>query len=152
MYQGLLITHSITRWLVLAGLLFAIFRSVKGYFSNGSYTKLDNAARHWTATFGHIQLVVGMTLYTQSPIIQYFWTNKQEALQHFDITFFALVHMLLMFIAIILLTIGSSMAKRKNFSRDKFRTQLIWFTVALVVIFIAIPWPFSPLAQRPYYR
>jgi hypothetical protein len=30
--------------------------------------------------------------------------------------------------------------------------MLIWLSIALIIIFIAIPWPFSPFANRPYYR
>jgi cbb3-type cytochrome oxidase subunit 3 len=30
--------------------------------------------------------------------------------------------------------------------------MLVWFTIALIIIFIAIPWPFSPFANRPYFR
>jgi hypothetical protein len=28
----------------------------------------------------------------------------------------------------------------------------LWFTAALLLILVAIPWPFSPFAQRPYLR
>jgi hypothetical protein len=28
----------------------------------------------------------------------------------------------------------------------------IWFLLGLIVILIAVPWPFSPLANRPYIR
>jgi len=57
-----------------------------------------------------------------------------------------------MTIAIVLLTIGSSVAKRQQTDRTKFRAMTIWFVLALLVIFAAIPWPFSPLANRPYFR
>jgi hypothetical protein len=57
-----------------------------------------------------------------------------------------------MLIAIVLITIGSAVAKLKTVQENKFKTMLIWFSIALVIIFIAIPWPFSPLANRPYLR
>jgi hypothetical protein len=57
-----------------------------------------------------------------------------------------------MFVAIVLITIGSAKAKRKSNDTQKFKTMLIWFSIALLIIFIAIPWPFSPLANRPYIR
>jgi hypothetical protein len=28
----------------------------------------------------------------------------------------------------------------------------IWFTIVLLVIFFSIPWHFSPLTSRPYFR
>jgi hypothetical protein len=57
-----------------------------------------------------------------------------------------------MFTAIIVITIGSAMAKRKATDRERFKTMLTWYAIALLIIFLAIPWPFSPFANRPYFR
>lgn len=152
MYQTLTFYHSIMRWLVLASLLYAIYRAYKGYTSNAQFSKTDNSIRHWTATISHIQLVIGITLYTQSPIIKYFWNNFNEAVHNLDTAFFGLLHIILMLTAIILITIGSALSKRKTTDKEKFKTMLVWFSVSLIIIFIAIPWPFSPLANRPYFR
>ncbi|WP_210150705.1 hypothetical protein [Chryseobacterium scophthalmum] len=152
MYQTLTFLHSILRWLVLLSLLYSIFRAYKGYFSSGEFLKADNAVRHWTATIAHVQLVLGITLYSQSPIIKYFWNNYDEAKQSFDVLFFGMIHISLMLLAIIVITIGSSISKRKTTDRDKYKTILIYYLIALVIIFIAIPWPFSPFANRPYLR
>ncbi len=152
MYQTLTFYHSIVRWLVLISMIYAIYRACKGYVSNKGFSKHDNLTRHWTATIAHIQLVIGIILYTQSPVINYFWSNFTVAIQNPDTTFFGLVHILLMLTAIILITIGSAKAKRKPTDKEKFKTLLVWFTISLVILFIAIPWPFSPLAARPYFR
>jgi hypothetical protein len=152
MYTVLLFLHSIVRWLVLISLLYAIYRAFRGYAARKTFSGADNAARHWTATFAHIQLVAGIILYTQSPVIKYFWKNFKTAVQQKDMAFFGLAHLLLMLTAIVLLTIGSAMAKRKSTDREKFRTMLIWFSIALLLILAAIPWPFSPFAGRPYIR
>jgi hypothetical protein len=140
------------RWLVLASLLYAIYRAYKGYSSNAQFSKTENAVRHWTATIAHIQLVIGITLYTQSPIIKYFWHNFNEAIHTLDTAFFGLLHIILMLTAITLITIGSALSKRKTIDKEKFKTMLVWFSISLFIIFIAIPWPFSPLANRPYFR
>jgi len=140
------------RWLVLASIVYAIYRAYRGYSSNTQFSKTDNAVRHWTATIAHIQLLIGIILYTQSPIIKYFWQNFNEAVQNLDLAFFSLLHLILMLAAIILITIGSALSKRKTTDKEKFKTMLVWFSVSLIIIFIAIPWPFSPLANRPYFR
>ena len=152
MYQTLTFYHSVVRWLVLASLLYAIYRAYKGYTSNVQFSKTDNTVRHWTATIAHIQLLIGITLYTQSPIIKYFWNNFNEAIHNLDSAFFGLLHIVLMLTAIILITIGSALSKRKTTDKEKFKTMLVWFSVSLIIIFIAIPWPFSPFANRPYFR
>ncbi|QHC86184.1 hypothetical protein AS589_16000 [Empedobacter brevis] len=152
MFQTLTFYHSIMRWLVLASIAYAIYRAYRGYSSNAQFSKTDNAVRHWTATIAHIQLLIGIILYTQSPIIKYFWQNFNEAIQNSNLAFFGLLHLILMLTAIILITIGSALSKRKTTDKEKFKTMLVWFSVSLIIIFIAIPWPFSPLANRPYFR
>ncbi len=152
MYQTLTFLHSTFRWLVLLSLLYAIFIAYKGYFSNKEFSKTDNTVRHWTATIAHVQLILGIIFYSQSPIIKYFWKNFSDAKQSLDLLFFGLIHISLMLLAIVLITIGSAVSKRKPTDKEKFKTMLIYFFIALLIIFIAIPWPFSPLANRPYFR
>jgi len=152
MYQTLTFLHSLFRWLVLLSLIYAIWMAFKGYFYHKPLTKKEDLVRHWTATIAHIQLILGIILYTKSPVVKYFWKNFSEAKASLDLLFFGMIHILLMMTAIVLITVGSALAKRKTTDREKFKTMLIWFTIALAVIFIAIPWPFSPFVTRPYFR
>ena len=152
MYQTLIFLHSCFRWLVVVSLLYAVARAFSGYFSTRVFSKTDNTIRHWTATIAHIQLILGILVYMQSPVIRYFWKHSGEAIKDWETTFFALVHFAIMLIAIVILTIGSALTRRKAVDKDKFRTMLTWFLLGFLLIFIAIPWPFSPLAHRPYYR
>jgi heme A synthase len=152
MYTTLLFFHSITRWLVLLTLVYTIYKAYTGYVNNGTFTKTDNSWRHWTATISHIQLVLGMLVYTQSPTAKFSFNAIGHNGHMREPFFFGVLHLILMLTAIVVLTIGSAMAKRKPTDREKFRTILVWFGLALFIILIAIPWPFSPLAQRPYIR
>jgi len=152
MYQNLTIYHSYVRWLVLAFLLVSIYRSWRGMATKSSFSKTDNFFRHWTATLFHIQLIIGIILYIKSPIVGYFWSNFSEAIQHLEIAFFGIIHFLLMISAIVIVTIGSALAKRRTSDSAKFKTMFWWFVIALIVLLIAIPWPFSPFAQRPFLR
>lgn len=152
MYFILLFFHSIVRWLVLAALLYSIYRAWKGYKNHRPFTKTDNAVRHWTATIAHIQLIIGFTLYLKSPQIKYFFSWPQLAIRQPEMAFFAIAHILLMLLSIVIITIGSALAKRKLTDREKFRTMMSYYSIALLLIFLAIPWPFSPFAHRPYIR
>jgi cytochrome bd-type quinol oxidase subunit 2 len=152
MYQTLTVYHSLLRWLVLLSLILSLITACTGLWKQRNFSKTDNAIRHWTATIAHIQLIAGILLYAQSPVTRFFREHNAEARQQFDITFFSVVHAILMLIAIILIAIGSSLSKRQNSDRDKFRTMALWYAIALLIIFIAIPWPFSPFATRPYIR
>jgi uncharacterized membrane protein len=148
----LLLLHSVMRWFVLASLLYAIYRAYNGYTQKVPFTQADNKVRHWTATIAHIQLLIGIIIYTQSATVKMLANGLSNTRHVTEPVFFGVIHIALMLIAIVIITIGSAVAKRKALAVDKFRTQLIYFSLALAIIFIAIPWPFSPLAQRPFIR
>ncbi|WP_207512891.1 hypothetical protein [Longitalea luteola] len=152
MYQFLIYLHSYVRWFVLVSLFLAVWKACSGYFFKRKFTKGDNAVRHWTATIAHIQLMAGMTLYFQSPLIKYFLKNGNKTMEDAGYLFFGIIHSTLMLVAIVIVTVGSALTKRKQTDEQKFKTMLLWYSLALVIIFIAIPWPFSPFANRPYIR
>lgn len=152
MYSTLLAFHSLLRWLVLASLLYTTYRAYKGWFSGKSFSAFDNSVRHITATIAHIQLIAGLWLYFISPVIKYFLNNFKDAVHERPIRFFGMEHSTMMLAAIIIITIGSASAKLKNTGKEKFKTIAIWFSIGLLVILISIPWPFSPLVSRPYFR
>lgn len=124
MYQSLLVCHSFIRWFVLVSLLYSIYIAYKGYSQKLSFSKKDNLIRHWTATIAHIQLIFGILVYVQSPIVKYFWKNFNEAVQNLDASFFGIIHIVLMLTAIVFITIGSALAKRKLSDEQKFKTML----------------------------
>ncbi|MRG48011.1 hypothetical protein GFS24_23020 [Chitinophaga sp. SYP-B3965] len=149
MYQILLYIHSLFRWLVLLSLIYSIYRAWRGYISHSAFTGTDNSIRHWTATIAHIQLTLGVVLYFKSPFTR---ASLKHTLQSMDLSFFSIIHLSMMVVAILLITIGSALSKRKTTDPEKFRTLLIWFSIALLIILLAIPWPFSPFTHRPYFR
>ena len=57
-----------------------------------------------------------------------------------ELRFFAVEHSLIMLIAIIIITIGSFKAKRVEDERKKYKTQMVYFTIGLILILAGIPW------------
>lgn len=151
MFTALLFLHSAIRWLVLASLLYSIYTSCLGLVQRAAFNAEANGLRHWTATISHVQLLLGMSLYVQSPTVMFRLSESADKLVN-EQTFFKYIHIALMITAVVLITIGSAKAKRQKEDRDKYRTMLLWFLAALIIIIIAIPWPFSPLADRPVIR
>lgn len=151
-YTILLILHSWFRWLVLISLIYALYRAYRGWLYNKTFTIFENRVRHNTATIAHIQLIFGVWLYFISPITTFFIHYFKDAVHIREIRFFGIEHSSTMLIAILLITIGSALAKRKSTDKEKFKTIAIWFSIALLLILAAIPWEFSPLISRPYWR
>ncbi|WP_397321489.1 hypothetical protein [Pedobacter foliorum] len=136
----------------MVSLLFAIFRAFSGCFSSRKFSRLDNAIRHWTATIAHVQLIFGLVLYFISPIVNYFLHNFSDAVHRREIRFFGMEHSLMMMTAVVVITIGSAKAKRKQTDLEKFKTMALWYGIGLLIILSSIPWAFSPLTSRPSFR
>ncbi|TCD04004.1 hypothetical protein EZ437_04290 [Pedobacter psychroterrae] len=133
-------------------LFYGIYLSARGYFRTRIFNRHDNFIRHFTATISHIQLMLGLSLYMISPIVKFNSAVAEKHLWLAEHDFLRYVHIALMILSVVLITVGSARAKRMQTDREKFGTMLLWFSLSLSVIFIAIPWPFSPLASRPFFR
>jgi len=148
----LLTLHSWLRWLVLISLFYALYRAYRGWLKGSEFSVFEDRIRHNTATIAHIQLIIGVWLYLISPITTFFLHHLADAVHVREIRFFGIEHSSTMLIAILLITVGSALAKRKTADTEKFKTISIWFSIALLLILAAIPWEFSPLVSRPYLR
>jgi hypothetical protein len=146
----LIVTHNWLRYVLLILIVLSIMLALEGIIRNKKYSKTDRILSGAVSGLSHVQLIIGFFLYFQSPTAQYFWVNR--SLEWSDSLFFGIVHLTMMSTAIIFITIGAALAKRANTDVEKFRLVFKYFSIALFLIFIAIPWPFSPLAQRPYIR
>tara|TARA_Y100000782_G_scaffold115322_1_gene156953 strand:+ start:5080 stop:5547 length:468 start_codon:yes stop_codon:yes gene_type:complete len=151
-FPTLLALHSLVRWLVLISLIFILFTSIFGLSSKQPFTQKHNWLRMIAVSIAHLQLILGIWLYSISPLIQYFWQNFGEAVHERFPRFFGMEHSLVMTIAVVLITIGSAKAKRKTTDLEKHKTLLIWMGIALFLILTSIPWSFSPLTSRPLFR
>jgi uncharacterized membrane protein len=152
MYSLLLTLHSLLRWFVLLSLLFAVYRGWDGWLKARLYTRFDNGVRKTTAVFAYLQLGIGLWLYYVSPVIQFFLNNYQESVNEREFRFFGMEHGPTMIIAIAMIGVASALVKRRPTDNEKFKTMAVWFSIALIIIFLVTPWPFSPMVSRPYLR
>jgi hypothetical protein len=146
----LIATHSLLRWLLVGSIVWVVFRGWEGLLLRRKFTRTDRVATAIVSGLSHLQLLIGFGLYFQSPVVQGYWAEK--SLRWGDGLFFALVHFGLMSAAVVVVTLGASLVKRETDDQRRFRIMLRYFALALLLILVAIPWPFSPLAQRPWFR
>ncbi len=146
----LIVTHSILRYVLLLLLIITLYLAWEGRFFKKNYSRTLRILSGATSGMSHVQLLLGFVLYMRSPVVQSYWADK--TLRWSESFYFALVHLTLMSTAVVLLTIGASLAKREPDEQKQFRILFKYFAIALLIILIAIPWPFSPLAQRPMLR
>ncbi len=134
--------HNITRWLVLLAGLWAMVSSFSGLIARRNWTSGDRTAGlAFSALFG-IQLVLGLILYAISPVVRVGLADYANAAT--QVKFFTVYHFVVMFIAFILAQLGYSRSKRALTDGGKFRTAAIFYTIAMLLTLMMIPWGFRP--------
>jgi hypothetical protein len=152
MYNLLLQVHSILRWVILLLLLVAILRSLTGMnkpFSSGHRTN-----GLFLMICCDIMLLVGLYQWFTGPWgLKSIQSNGMSVvMKNSTLRFFAVEHLVLMIIAIILVHIGYANAKKAIPDATKHKRTAIYYILALVVIFAAVPWPFRAAgAGRGWY-
>jgi len=152
MYTHLLYLHSLTRWFLVITLAAALYKGFSGWLRQRPFTSFDNTLRHVTATVAHVQLAIGYILYFKSPVVAWFRLHPAQPSDPVDYTFFGVVHIATMTVAVIIITVGSSLSKRRHNDAAKFKAMALCFAIGAILIALAIPWPFSPWATRPWIR
>ena len=138
MFDILKHAHSGLRWIVLALLIYAIFNAFTKWQSGKSFEEGDRKINLFTLIFTHVQVLLGLALYFMSPRVQF----GAETMKVSEIRFFTVEHLVMMLIVAILITVGNAMSKKAADDASKFKKTFIYFLIALIIIFIAIPWPF----------
>lgn len=127
--------HSYNRYLLLAALLFVLFRSVSGWLGKKPFEKADSAAGGALVGLAHLQLLIGL--------IQYFFTSMRTKAAFADmgaamkdpwLRYFAVEHIAAMLLAVVLIQLGRTFSKRKAEGVDKHKTVAIYTGIAALII------------------
>jgi len=132
--------HSYWAYIVLIILIYAVFNAITGFKNKRSFTDKDLRIGLFTLIVSHIQLLIGLGWYFMSPWYKALTTNGSEVMKDSTSRLMAIEHPLMMIIAIALITIGWSKHKKKTEDLAKFKTFMIFYGLALVVILSRIPW------------
>jgi len=147
MLTGLLHTHNFLRYVILLLILISIVKSFSGWMGKKQYTPGDKRVALFTLITAHLQLVIGLALYFISPNVKVGLANMGGAMKDPALRFWTVEHIAMMIIAIILITLGYSLAKRAKDDTGKHKRVAIYFLIALIIIFLAIPWPWSAVSR-----
>lgn len=138
MYNGLNAAHSGLRWIVLLLLILAIGIAFRKVRSGSAFGDNDRRIALFALIATHLQLITGLILYFISPKVQFVSGVMKDAV----LRFYTVEHISLMLIAIALITIGYTKAKRRETADRKFRAIASYYGIGLLLILISIPWPF----------
>jgi hypothetical protein len=138
MYSVLEPFHSYLAVFVLLGLLIGLGNALSGLFGNRAFLEKDRKLALPGLIAAHLQWVLGIILYFISPLgmpsaTEGFMKNSVSRL-------YVLEHPLIMVIAVVLITIGYSRAKRLTDHKARFRSIALFYGIGLVLVLSRIPW------------
>lgn len=147
MYSVILVLHNWLRWIVLILAIVALVRAYRGWLGKRGWSESDRKAGSFFGMALDIQLLLGLILYFfLSPTTRTILQNFGAAMSDPNQRFFGLEHILFMIVAVILVHVGTAMARRADQPELKQRNAAIFYTLAVIIILVAIPW------SRPLLR
>ncbi|SNS69681.1 hypothetical protein SAMN06295967_11716 [Belliella buryatensis] len=139
MYIGLQHAHSGLAYLVLAALAIIMIIALIGALSGKAFTEKHRKIALIGFILSHVQLLVGLILYFVSPIGFSLLTGG-GAMGDKVARLTALEHPVINIIAIVVITIGYSKAKKMTDSKARFRAIYMAYGIGLILILSRIPW------------
>jgi uncharacterized membrane protein len=93
------------------------------------------------SVFVDVQILAGLLLYVvYSPVTRIVFTNMKAAMADAPVRFYAVEHILVMFVAAILVHIGRAKARNTQFAARKHRISAFFYMLATALILTRIPW------------
>ena len=146
MYTGMLHLHSLLRYTSLIGLVGAVLLSIVLLLNKKEPTKLLKILSLIALVSVHIQLLVGLYLYSSNSIVAAGLADLGSAMKDKTIRYWTVEHAMGNIIAILLITIGYSTAKRVE-GRKKLKRIALYMGLGLLVLLLNIPWPWTQPAR-----
>ena len=132
--------HSYFAYLVITILFLSTLRFLIRYLLSKDYTPIDFRLALVTLITSHTQLLIGLFLYFISPKLSWWNNGFNSVISNPDYRLYLIEHPVINIIAIILITRGYSLHKKKRVSNSKFKTIGIHYLLGLVLLLYFIPW------------
>jgi uncharacterized membrane protein len=154
MQTGLLHLHNFLRWVILVLLIISIFKAYSGWRNKKTFSAGDGKLWLFTMISAHITLLLGLyqVAFGRFGIFTTELPEGTSAMSQGFYRFFWMEHPITMIIAIVFITVGRRVAKTAVPDEVKYRKAFWFFLMALLLILVAVPWPFwgEPIA-RPLF-
>jgi hypothetical protein len=133
--------HSYFAFLVITILALSTLRFLIRYLLSKDYTPIDFRLALITLITSHTQLLIGLFLYFISDKFS-LWSelSMNEIMTSSINRLYLIEHPIINIIAIILITRGYSLHKKKRVSNSKFKTIGFHYLLGLVLLLSRIPW------------
>ena len=141
MYNFLLTTHYYLMVILLALLLFTVGRFFMNMRNDQPFTEFERKQSLLVMILTHVQLLLGLVIFFTGPALDLF-SDMSSLMGNARYRLKFMEHPLTMIIAVALITIGHSRAKKMTDSKAKFKQIVIFYGIGLVLMAIRIPWKY----------
>ncbi len=151
MYNGLLDLHNLLRWVILVLLVIAIYKAFTGMKNRRIFSNGDKKIGLFLMISAHITLLIGLYQWFAGAwgLAAIRQLGMGEVMKNPVYRYWTVEHFVGMLLAIVLITIGRGVGKKQISDKSK-HTKTFWFyTIALVIILVTIPWPARKGIGRP---
>lgn len=130
MHPLLTTLHSYNRYLLLAALLFVLYRSFSGWLSKKPFENADNTASAALLGLAHLQALLGLIMYfATSP-----YTTGSGSMKDPWVRYFKAEHIAAMLIAVVLVQLGRTFSKKAATDEEKHKKLAIYTAIATLII------------------
>lgn len=151
-YNITLFIHSWNRWIVLILGIALIIRLISSISGTKQFTSGIRQLAVFFVISLHLQLLIGLILYFfLSPLTQVAFNDFGNAMKNSGLRFWAVEHLMLNVIGIALVQIGYTRSKKIPSDSKKLKSLLIWTSIGLFIILLAIPMGIMGV-ERPWFR
>lgn len=140
------------RWIALGFLLFGLIFIIIKKSNKAIYTTKHYQLFKAIKNVFNLQFLVGILLLTQSPIVKAFWSQVSQAVKWREIRFFGLEHPFMMILGVMLINVFTDKTKGKIGTNNAFNYLFVRYLIILFILFVSVPWSFSPFTARPNFR
>jgi hypothetical protein len=153
LYILFLTLHNLARWVVVGVAVWTLVRAFRGWSGKRAWEKSDDRAGMLFTSMMDTQLLLGLILYFFfSPATPQVAANFSAAMSSPFTRFFGFEHVLMMVLAAVVAHVGRVMARKGKTDLAKHRAAALWFSVTVLIILAAIPWPWMAYYGRPLLR
>ena len=150
-YPVLVGIHNILRWVVVVAGVAAIAGAWQGVISGREWGKGDRLRSVALVASLHLQLLLGLILYVQSPLVQVAFDDPGAAMGERALRYFFVEHITMMILAVVVIQVGSIMAKKGDDDHKKHKRGAIFYTVGFAILMAGLHFVWMERAMWPSF-
>jgi hypothetical protein len=147
-YTAVIFLHSLLRWVVLGLALAASVLALRGRLGSRPFTRTEERTGLFFVAAIDTQVLLGLLLYfALSPMMRVIRADFGGAMHNPLLRFWAVEHLTAGVLALAFAHVGRARSRRASTDAAKHGRAALWYTLALLMLLVAIPWSFLPYGR-----